>query len=44
LSFWEFAACVDGFNRANGGDDLPQPMSAQEFDVMVLNSRAMTAH
>jgi hypothetical protein len=28
MSLWELSACVDGWNRANGGDDgKPQPMS-----------------
>ncbi len=28
MSIWEFYACVDGFNKANG-DDQPPPISAE---------------
>jgi hypothetical protein len=44
LTLWEFAACVDGFNRANGGEEEPEPMTAEEFDRAVANSKAITVH
>jgi hypothetical protein len=37
MTLWELAACVDGFNKANGSDDHPQPMSGEEFDEAVAN-------
>lgn len=44
LTFWEFAACIDGYNRANGADEMPEPMSGEEFDEAVANSKAITVH
>jgi hypothetical protein len=44
LTLWELAACVDGFNRANGDDDMPEPMTAQEFDDAVEDARWVTVH
>lgn len=36
MSLWELAACIEGWNRANGGDDdPPEPPSAAEFYDMV---------
>lgn len=34
MSLWQFAACVDGYNRAHGGDGKPEPMTPDEFDAM----------
>jgi hypothetical protein len=31
MSIWEFAACVEGFNRAHG-DGKPKPPTEDEFD------------
>jgi hypothetical protein len=44
MTLWEFAACVDGFNRANGGDERPEPMTPEEFDEAVAQSPLMTVH
>jgi hypothetical protein len=34
-SFWQFAACVDGWNRVHGAEPKPEPMADDEFDRMV---------
>lgn len=34
MSLWEYAACVDGFNRAHGGKQRPPPPSDEEFEAM----------
>lgn len=33
MMLWEFAACVDGWNRAQGGEDKPPFMSDDRFDA-----------
>jgi hypothetical protein len=40
---WEFAACVDGWNRANGVEDT-EPMTAAEFEQAVAASHWVTVH
>jgi len=35
MSLWEFAAAIDGWNAANGGETAVEPMTADEFDAMV---------
>lgn len=35
MSFWQFAACVDGWNRANGGEDSVEPPSREEYEDLV---------
>lgn len=36
LSLWQFAAAVDGWNRAqSGGADKPEPMTSAEFDELL---------
>jgi len=35
LSFWQFAACVDGWNTAHGGEPKPEAPSNDEFDAMI---------
>jgi hypothetical protein len=35
MSLWEFAACTDGFNRAHGGDEKPEPPTEAEFYDML---------
>lgn len=32
MTMWQFAACVEGYNRAHG-DNKPQPPSEEEFDT-----------
>jgi hypothetical protein len=34
-SFWQFRACVDGFNRANGAEEKLEAPTNDEFDAMV---------
>jgi len=34
MSLWEFAACVDGYSRANGGGSSLQPPTDEEFEAM----------
>jgi hypothetical protein len=31
MSLWQFAACVDGWNRAHGAKDGPGAMSDEDF-------------
>lgn len=33
-SLWEFAAAVDGWNRAQGGDQ-PEPMSPERYEALL---------
>jgi hypothetical protein len=28
-------ACVEGYNKANGGEDAPAPMSNDQFDMLL---------
>jgi len=35
MSLWQFAACIEGYNKAQGGEDKPEPMSSDEFDAML---------
>lgn len=35
MSLWQFAACVDGYNKANSPDDEMEPLSPEEFDDML---------
>jgi hypothetical protein len=35
MSLYQFAAAVDGYNAAQGGDQKPEPLSAAEFDDML---------
>jgi hypothetical protein len=34
-SLWQFAACVDGWNKVHGAEPKPEAMSDAEFDAMV---------
>jgi hypothetical protein len=37
-SFWQFGACVDGFNRANSAEEsIPAPTDA-EFDALLAGT------
>lgn len=40
---WQFAAAVDGWNKAQGGDDKPTPMSNDRFDS-ILKSKGYSVH
>ena len=35
MSLWQFAACVDGFNRAQSGDDSVEAPTRAEYLDMV---------
>jgi hypothetical protein len=41
-SFWQFSACVEGFNKANNPDAAPPPTNA-EFDEMVARHERFEA-
>lgn len=43
MTLWELAACADGFNRANGGEETVQPPSNDEFDQMLMRYDEHTA-
>jgi hypothetical protein len=32
---WQFAACVDGWNKAHGGEPKLEAPSDDEFDAMI---------
>lgn len=36
MSLWQFAACVDGYNQANGGTTKPEPLTDAEFDRLLV--------
>lgn len=35
MSFWEFSACVGGWNRAQGGEESVEPPTTDEYDDML---------
>ncbi len=35
MSLWQFAACVDGHNRANSPDEVVDPPTTDEFHDLV---------
>jgi hypothetical protein len=37
LSLWELAVAVDGYNRANGGDEL-EPLTVEEYEADMLRA------
>lgn len=41
-SFWQFSACVEGYNKANNPDE-PQAPSNAEFDDMLARYEAIEA-
>lgn len=43
MSLYQFAAVVEGFNKANGGGDSTEAPSDDEFDAM-LERHGVTAH
>lgn len=43
MSVWEFAAVVDGWNKAHG-DGKPQPPDADEFERAVAISDSRMLH
>lgn len=38
MTMWELAACVDGYNRAHGPDQMPEPPTADEFAQLKRNA------
>ncbi|MDB5574984.1 MAG: hypothetical protein JWR80_160 [Bradyrhizobium sp.] len=43
MNLWEFAACVDGFNRAQGHEEEAEPPSIDDHLKMVAAAKAMQA-
>ncbi len=41
MSLWELAMCVDGFNRSRGAEEIPTPMSNDEFENMIERHRPL---
>lgn len=35
MSLWQFAACVDGWNTAQGGEEKPEPPTPEEYYDML---------
>jgi hypothetical protein len=35
MSLWQFAACVDGYNRSQGAEEQVSAPSADEYHEMV---------
>ena len=35
MGLWQFMACVDGWNKAQGADERLQPPTPEEFHDMV---------
>lgn len=33
-SLWEFGAAIEGWNRAQSGDDRPEPMTSETYDTL----------
>jgi hypothetical protein len=44
LSFWQFAACVDGWNKVHGGEPKPEAPSDADFEAMIEASAEHEAH
>lgn len=40
---WQFAACVEGWNKAQGGNDKPPGMSPDRFD-QILKQKGYSVH
>lgn len=41
MSLWEFSACVDGYNIANGGEEEVEPPSEEQHFAMVKAAKEM---
>jgi hypothetical protein len=35
MSLWQLAACVAGWNKAQGGESQPEKMTEADFDAML---------
>jgi hypothetical protein len=44
MSLWEFAACVEGWRKANSPSERLEPPSPEEFAAMVEDYERMTKH
>ncbi|BBF93383.1 hypothetical protein [Blastochloris tepida] len=44
MSLWQFAACIDGWNRANGAEVPPEPLSPGEFDDLLARHADFVTH
>jgi hypothetical protein len=38
MTQWELAACADGFNKANGGEETLEPPTSEEFEEMKVRN------
>jgi hypothetical protein len=38
MSLWQFAACVDGWNKAQGSEEVIEPLTEDEFDDMMARN------
>lgn len=43
-SLWQFAAAVDGWNRAHGPEESPEPPSPERFEQMVADHMKRRMH
>lgn len=43
MTLWEFAACVDGFVKANGGTEETAPPSLEEHHAMLQKMNKITS-
>lgn len=34
MTMWELAACADGYNRAHGPEEKPEPPTPEEFEAL----------
>lgn len=42
MTLWEFAACLEGYRRANSPPDKPETMSPEEFRAGIERHVRMT--
>lgn len=43
MSLWQFAAVIEGWNRAHGAEEGPPSMTGDEFDALVEKHAAWLA-
>jgi hypothetical protein len=44
MTLWELAACVDGYNAANGGDPAVEPPTEEELEDMMQRHAWVASH
>jgi hypothetical protein len=42
-SFWQFAACIEGFNKANSPAETTAPSNAEFDDMLARHERHMAS-